>query len=1040
MSLVFIADPFRPAPRALMQPRRATLAAIVRRQRCLAGVPLVIAVNGAVVPAENWQRQQVSRDDAVLLLAHPLGGNGGGRKIAATMLTLVAAYFTFGAGAGYGGAAAGLWGSAEAAVGSFGLFALKSAVMFGAGAIGQSIMRGAASPDAAINQPMPGSLASLAAPQNALMGEITPVQYGRVACYPPLWSKPYSEYVDNQQYMYLLLCIGRGYYQWSNNSGRREFEFMGVDDSSLTDIGPDVEWSIIEPGESPALYNPRVVVVDEAAGQAIDSHTSWLGPYTVNDPATQVNQIMLDLLAPRGLGAVQDDGSIAERQVGINLEARTINDVGVATGSWTALAADATRYIEHQRWTTSGTQQTVADGGTYTVIPMASGVATRQLRVEYDWPAYTDGWIKLEARQVDAAGNPVGGWLTRYATGPGGKKGGRYWLRLDLATTARYQARITASLWQGDDRSMSVNLRSIGYMSTPTEIRAATLTPQRATIRYVVPAGRYEVRIKRTAAKNTGTNEMHDANIASIRAQRTGGLSSFGDRTMLEIKLRAGSALATSTLNKIRVITTRKLPLWNGSSWSAPTATTSPAWALADLCRAGYGRGLSDSEYDLSTLQSLAGTLAARGDQFNFRFDSPGEFLEQLNRVGKTCRVFAYESAGVVRFIREAKQTLPVRVFTPENLLARPKRQYLMPGPETPDAIEVTYIDDRVWRPQRLLVMAPGVTVPVRVQKVQLDGVTRPEQAHREAVFALSKLLRQRVSYTLRTEQDGYLVTPLSVIKAVTDDAAWGQSAEVEAISGSWSAAGAVLTLTPPPVWASSGSHQLRLIGDDGIETAAVNVTRGADDSQAMCASALPFAPYVGAARLRTRAVLIGPDGYVGTPRKLRVLGVRPVGEFEVELACINEDDAVHDSDTSGVPAYPAPEALPAVEGVPLLSGLSMRTSGSPLQPNVSVEWLPLPDGVAVLLQYSRDRGATWTDVPGVTARGASFVVPAGQLQVRARATRGVLASSGWQYAADVGTQVGGSLQPVTVTNVSGAASVSSATDAVGGGSTANRW
>ena len=76
------------------------------------------------------------------------------------------------------------------------------------------------------------------------------------------------------------------------------------------------------------------------------------------------------------------------------------------------------------------------------------------------------------------------------------------------------------------------------------------------------------------------------------------------------------------------MIATRKLPVWTGTAWTAPQATRSIAWAIADAARnASYGARLVDSRLDLDGLKALDALWSARGDSFDARFDTSASFV-----------------------------------------------------------------------------------------------------------------------------------------------------------------------------------------------------------------------------------------------------------------------------------------------------------------------------------------------------------------------------------------------------------------------------
>lgn len=66
-------------------------------------------------------------------------------------------------------------------------------------------------PKSLADTPAPSPTYSLGPPQvTARLGEPIPVQYGRVIAVPDVASQPYSWYESNEQYLFMLLCLGAG--------------------------------------------------------------------------------------------------------------------------------------------------------------------------------------------------------------------------------------------------------------------------------------------------------------------------------------------------------------------------------------------------------------------------------------------------------------------------------------------------------------------------------------------------------------------------------------------------------------------------------------------------------------------------------------------------------------------------------------------------------------------------------------------------------------------------------------------------------------
>jgi hypothetical protein len=478
-------------------------------------------------------------------------------------------------------------------------------------------------------------------------------------------------------------------------------------------------------------------------------------------------------------------------------------------------------------------------------------------------------------------------------------------------------------------------------------ISAATTTPLRRSYSYSVTAGRYEVEVYRTDAKDTSTRAGHELVWAGLRAYLTTS-ADFGNVTLLAVKIRATNNLSQQASRKINVISTRKLFYWTGASWAGPVATRSIAWALADACRAV---GLADSRIDLDGLVALDAEWQARGDTFDGRFDNTQTFWESLTSIGMAGRCKPYMQGGVVNFRRDAPVTVPAAMYSMRNIIRGSfGLEFITPSDDTADAVQVTYFDESTWRPRRVTCAMPDSAM-TKPAKVELFGVTNREQAYREGTYLAAANRYRRTLIKFSTEMDGFIPSFGDLVAINHDLPQWGQHAEIV----SWDEGTLTMTLSEPMNW-DSGSHYIGMRRRDGSVSGPYAVTAG-DSVYKLVLSELPdFDPYIGQEEERTHITF----GWGETWRQLaRVLSVRPRDEYTVELICINEDVSVHTAD-DGILSPPVNSSqLPATPSAPVIVGLSARSMvGQP--DKMLLTWQPAPGAEYYIVEQSAD-GETWT-------------------------------------------------------------------------------
>lgn len=505
---------------------------------------------------------------------------------------------------------------------------------------------------------------------------------------------------------------------------------------------------------------------------------------------------------------------------------------------------------------------------------------------------------RVEAQKIDDLGAPVGGWI-------------------DLSGSVSYAA--------------------------------ATTTPVRVSYKYAVSAGRYQVRVTRLNAKITDVRTGHELAWGGLRAYLRS-VRSYGGVTLLAVKARASNNLSGSSARRINAIVQRRLPVWDGSAWSAPVATRSIAWALADIARAQYGARLADSRIDLAGLRALDAVWSARGDTCDIVLDQSQTVWDALATVARCGRAMPFVQGGVLRVVRDQLQTLPTAMFTMRNIVRGSlSLEYAMATEETADAVDVSYFDASTWTERTVRCALPD-SAQTTVRTMQLPGVTNRAQAWREGMFmaACNRYRRRTVSF--QTEMEGLVLSLGDLIAVQHDMPQWGAYSEVTA----WDGAGLAATLAHDMDW-SGGPHYIALRARDGSVMGPYAVTRGGADNVAVLDEAPTEAPYTGTQAERTHVAFgQGEALYV----RAIVLSVRPQSNTRAEVLAIVESDFVHTAETGAVPGTDAWQ-LPITPTRPRVAGLIARSDALDVG-NALLSWAPAPGADRYLIEVSAD-GESWT-------------------------------------------------------------------------------
>jgi len=305
--------------------------------------PTICLHNGQALLRADWDITVINDGDVVAFVALPRGGGGGGggKNPLKTVLSIALMV-----------AAPGLGGALAGSLGLTGSLFAGTAFEIGWGTVlgGVITLAGSALINAVIPAPRPSvasmSFGSVGAPpapsptyslsaqgNEARLGQPIPVLYGRHLIYPDLATQPYQEFAGGDQYLHQLHVIGQGEY---------DLEQLRIEDTPIASF-EEVIYEVVGPGGSVTLFETDVITAPEVAGQELLSTGDgggFVGPFAVNPTATQAGNLGIDAIFPRGLYYANDAGGLDARTITWDVQARTIDDDGVATGAWVTLASE----------------------------------------------------------------------------------------------------------------------------------------------------------------------------------------------------------------------------------------------------------------------------------------------------------------------------------------------------------------------------------------------------------------------------------------------------------------------------------------------------------------------------------------------------------------------------------------------------------------------------------------------------------------------------------------------------------------------------
>lgn len=568
-------------------------------------------------------------------------------------------------------------------------------------------------------------------------------------------------------------------------------------------------------------------------------------------------------------------------------------------------------------------------------------------------------------------GSP-GAWLGGFIANPSGTKaaaialdwvfpGGCFRID-DEGNTISASVTLTAQYRPVNDAGAPTGDWSMLFSVTRTY---ANRSPIRDGVKEYLSAGRYEVRFRRDTAlppQNKGTSEVVWAGMRAFIE----GDNKFPVST---VAIRIKASESTQGSFRFGVLGTRKLPVWNGSTF-VEQATRNPVWAALDIAtNATYGAGHALSKVDFNAIVNHALAADARGDKFDYIFSAAENAPDAIDKALTVTRARHFWLGDTLSVVRDEWRDVPTMMLTDREIV----RDSVEIGVELlterdPDAVVIEYVDENTWRPASVQYppdQGAGGFNAVQAETKRIDGIVNRDHAFREAAFYYLQSIYRREFVSLKTEYEGRAITYGQVLRVQSElPMSYGQSGAVVEVDGN------KLTLDPVPAWAAGVQHFVRLRRKDGRLFGPVKVTRGIADNEAVLDTD-DLAAVESAQSATLADVLARADGAewpsfeLGTAtnqsRLAMVLGGQPEGDL-AKLSLVVDDERVHATDIGSPPILPTPN-LPSNPRAPLIVGLNARWDGGGVaEPKLMASWFPAAGAYYYRAEVSYD-GNLWTQV-----------------------------------------------------------------------------
>ena len=589
--------------------------------------------------------------------------------------------------------------------------------------------------------------------------------FGQVRSYPTLISVPYREYINNDEYEYSYMCIGRGYYDISD-----------VRDS-------DTLLSTIE-GAGAAFYDPNT-----SPNSGSPSLTVGTAPTSDIYEITRSNSVDGGtLLAPNELSHQGDED--------VNFTAtNTITQSG---------DTDFLDFLE------AGDTFTVSDSdgndGTYTVATVNSTTITT---VE---ATISNGSNKSAVIQKINAADDV--WLGPFIL----EDIEQVWCNI-VAPNGIFKQKEKK---ENQTVSGTVEVQEVDESDTPINsaetfnfsFTAKSQDAQRKTVKCTPTfSGRVQVRISRTsntdyAYEGTVVDEIKWQDLYGVKTVTA---TDFGDVTTVHTVTKATDSALRVKDRKFNCLAYRKLPEYSTGSAVGLTATKKIAPILCYMATDDRIGRRTLNEVDVDNLYETQAAIISyfgrdEAAEFSYTFDKDNiTFEEMAQTVANACFCLAYRSGSILRLFFERSQTTSMMLFNHRNKLADSETRFVSFTPSREyDGVEVSWRDPDNFDSDEIFKTNSSAINPKKIQGV---GIRNEYQAFWRAWREHYKLKYARIKSEFTSTGEGRALIPGYRID--NEDNTKTQTTDGYVVSYS----GTDMGISQPLV---SGAYYINLLGVDG--------------------------------------------------------------------------------------------------------------------------------------------------------------------------------------------------------------------------------
>jgi hypothetical protein len=515
-------------------------------------------------------------------------------------------------------------------------------------------------------------------------------------------------------------------------------------------------------------------------------------------------------------------------------------------------------------------------------------------------------------------------------------------------------------------------------------ITAASSQALRRSLAVSVPAGKYDVRVKKTSPDNPTVDDTVSETVywTAVRGRRDATVVNFSKPlTLIALRIKATGQLS-GTVDTLNCVAEPLITSWQGGAWVANQKTRNPADYFRNTLQGNANaRPVADSLIDLQSLQDWSAFCTANGFTFEYVASEQKSVYDRLTMIAACGRGAVSLRDGRWGVVWDIANSPIVQHFTPRNSSNfSSQRAYA----DLPHGFRMSFInrkDDSYLNDERV-VYDDGYNEAnaTKFEGMDFPGVTDSDLIWRHGRYHIAQLRLQREVYTLTTDFEHLACTRGDRVRVNHDAVLWGLgAARVKSVSS----APDVVTVDDTFTMQSGKTYSMRFRLADG--SSLLRTVTGADGDFSSFALV-----DTGSLPSRGDLVMFGENTLESVI--LRVKSITAQKDLSAELELVDDAPAILLADKRSIPPFSthAPALIDYRAYAPTALFASERIwTTSPPTSVLSLSWQP-PNIAKVsgyVVQYAARGTGLWSPVDQTsTAKTDLQGLAAGSYDVRIRA------------------------------------------------------